>query len=166
MRMRPINVALTVLLALVLGLGATDTGAARAKKHRVRHAPAAVPSMNHTDDGTPIIMNGYHPTLGIPDIMREEKGAPVHAMPRVPSGRRAIPRGSSTYIPPPVPSPNSPNSPPAAVLLQPPPPAVYPAAPQNSVHDRVLNCIHSAPLNAGIGNNPANTQAYIAQCAN
>jgi hypothetical protein len=32
--------------------------------------------------------------------------------------------------------------------------------------DRVTNCIHSAPLNAGVGNNPADTQAYVRHCAN
>jgi hypothetical protein len=35
-----------------------------------------------------------------------------------------------------------------------------------SFSDRVTNCIHSYPLNAGIGNNPTDQQAYIRQCAN
>ena len=77
-----------------------------------------------------------------------------------------VPRGSSTYIMPPVPSPNEPTSPPPAVLLRVPPPSNYPPPAANSFGDRVINCIHSAPLNTGIGNNPANAQAYIRQCAN
>jgi len=64
-----------------------------------------------------------------------------------------------------VPSPNSPNSPPAPGALQ-QGPGVYQPPPVNSFSDRVRNCIHAAPLNAGIGNNPADRQMYIGQCAN
>jgi hypothetical protein len=142
-------------LAAIFALGVIDASAA--KKKRVKRPPA--PDITRSE--TPIIMRGY-PNFNVPDIMREEKGAPPRRAER-PAGR---PRGSSTYIPPPVPSPNAPSSPPPAVLLQPPRPAASPPAARNTFQDRVINCIHSAPLNAGIGNNPMDQQAYIRQCAN
>jgi hypothetical protein len=148
--------ALAVAMAAVLALGTADAWAAKKKSAK----RSVTPTITRDYDGTPIIMKGYDRTLGIPDIMREEKGAPRRAE-RPP----VRPRGSSTYVPPPVPSPNSPNSPPSPVLLQPPPPPVVPP-PINTFQDRVINCIHSAPLNAGVGNNPANPQAYVRQCAN
>jgi hypothetical protein len=70
-------------------------------------------------------------------------------------------RGSSTYIPPPNPSPNTP---PATVVQ--PRPGVYTPPRIDSYSDRVTNCIHSYPLNAGIGNNPTDRGAYVRQCAN
>jgi hypothetical protein len=42
----------------------------------------------------------------------------------------------------------------------------YKPPPINTFGDRVTNCIHSCPLNAGIGNNPRDQQSYIRQCAN
>jgi len=74
---------------------------------------------------------------------------------------RPRPRGSSTYIPPPNPSPDT-----GPARVAPPSPGVYMPPPVNSFGDRVTNCIHSYPLNAGVGNNPTNQQAYIRQCAN
>jgi hypothetical protein len=82
-----------------------------------------------------------------------------------PRAAKPRPRGSSTYIPPPVPSPNAANSPPPPPALA-PGPGVHQPLRLNTFGDRVTNCIHSAPLNAGIGNNPADRQAYIRQCAN
>ena len=147
-------------LTAVMALGTADASAA--KKKRMKRPPA--PEIARDIDGTPIIMKGYRPTYGIPDIMREER-------PRASSPARAErpvmwPRSNSSYVPPPVPSPNAPNSPPPAVLLQVPPPAVYSPAAASSFGDRVRNCIHSAPLNAGVGNNPADRSVYIGQCAN
>jgi hypothetical protein len=80
---------------------------------------------------------------------------------------RTVRRGSSSFtdIPPVNPSPNSPNSPPAAALTR-PAPAPYRPPPITTYGDRVTNCIHSFPLNAGIGNNPTNQQSYVRQCAN
>jgi hypothetical protein len=42
--------------------------------------------------------------------------------------------------------------------LQPPP--------INSVSDRVTQCLHSFPLNAGLGNNPTNRDFYVRSCVN
>ena len=86
--------------------------------------------------------------------LKKQKGAePKKAEPK----RR--PRGSS-YIP----SVNLPRTEP--VMVAPASPGVYRPPPINSFSDRVTNCIHSFPLNAGIGNNPTDRQSYIRQCAN
>lgn len=77
----------------------------------------AIQTFQREIDGTPIIMQGY----GSRRIMREEVEAP-------PGARPIIPRGSSTYIPPLVPSPVGPSVP---SLLQ-PPPAPYQAPRINS----------------------------------
>ena len=152
--------ALIVGLAGIMVLAASDA-LARHKKPR-HHAPTAqhhvrgdASSIPLDYDGTPIIMQGFHRT----------RPAPVEEQTKRADRPVTIPRGSSTYIPPPVPSPNSPNSPPAAVLLQ-PPPSAPPPKPLNSFSDRVTNCIHSFPLQGGIGNNPSDQQTYIRQCAN
>jgi hypothetical protein len=140
-------------LAAAVTLTASEVAFARQKKrHTVR---VESPTVAHDYDGTPIIMQGFRRT-------RPAVGQPVRQADRP----VRIPRGSSTYISPPMPSPNSPNSPPSAVLLQTPRPAVVPPPSRPSFSDRVTNCIHSYPLNAGIGNNPTDQQAYIRQCAN
>jgi hypothetical protein len=104
----------------------------------------------------PVIVRGSHPSkAGSSDV---EAGQQRPAR---------IPRGSSSYIdiPPPVPSPYSRNSPPAAALTQPivqpykPPPIVTPG-------DKAIDAIHAFPLQGGIGNNPANQQEFIRQRVN
>jgi len=72
---------------------------------------------------------------------------------------KPVPRGSGY-----VPNMTLPRSEPARVA--PPTVDVYRPPPINSFGDRVRNCIHSYPLNAGIGNNPTDQSAYIRQCAN
>ena len=158
--MRPAFVqVLTMGLAGLMVLAASDASA-RHKKPR-QHAPAVRthvrdgPSITRDFDGTPIIMQGFHRTRPAPleePTIRADR--PVN-----------IPRGSSTYIPPPVPSPNSPNSPPPAALLQ-PPPSAPPPPPLNTYSDRVTNAIHDFPLQGGIGNNPNDLQSFIRQRAN
>jgi hypothetical protein len=159
---------LTLLLAAVLAAVTIDAAAARHKKHRVHHYATATEASSGfwsnlvptARDGTPIIMKGYRaPAVRHDDEMdkpRQRADRPVH-----------IPRGSSSYIdiPPVNPSPNSPNSPPARALLQ-PPPEPYKPPPITTYSDRVTNCIHSYPLNAGRGNNPTDQQSYVRQCAN
>jgi hypothetical protein len=141
---------ITVAFALLVTLGTADAR----QRHKARHTHRAAPVVTRDYDGTPIIMQGFPERRRTVPTPPSRADRPVH-----------IPRGSGTYIPPPNPSPNSPNSPPAAVLLQQPPAAVKPA-PLNSFSDRVTNCIHSFPLQGGIGNNPSNQQAYVRQCAN
>ena len=110
------------------------------------------------ENGTPVIMKGYHPPKVAPDDEqpRQRADRPVH-----------IPRGSSSFvdIPPPVPSPYSSNSPPAAALTQ---PTIQPYQPPRieTFGDRVTNAIHDYPLQKGIGNNPTDQQMFIRQRAN
>jgi hypothetical protein len=62
---------------------------------------------------------------------------------------------------PPIPSPNI-----GRAAVAPVTPGVYKPPPINSFGDRVTGCVHSYPLNAGIGNNPTDRQSYIRHCAN
>jgi hypothetical protein len=144
---------LVLALGVVVALGAAEAASARQKKHSIQRDTG--PNILQDYDGTPIIMQG---------LERPKKRAPEES---APSGRverpRKVPRGSGGYIPPPVPSPSA-GSPPA-VLLQ-PAPAPYRPPPIKSFGDRVTDCIHSYPLNKGIGNNPIDQQMYIRQCAN
>jgi hypothetical protein len=150
----PVTKLLVLALGVVVALGAADAASARQKKHSIQRDTA--PNILQDYDGTPIIMQGLE--------RPKNKRAPEES---APSGRverpRKVPRGSGGYIPPPVPSPSG-GSPPA-VLLQ-PPPAPYRPPPIDSFSDRVTKCIHSYPLNAGVGNNPTDQQMYIRQCAN
>ena len=81
-------------------------------------------------------------------------------------GGRVIPRVSGPITVPP-PHTGLPNLP-ARELLQasPPPVLAAPTPARPSFSDRVTNCIHSFPLNAGVGNNPTNQTAYMGQCVN
>jgi hypothetical protein len=74
---------------------------------------------------------------------------------------RTIPRGSSTYIGPPVPAPSV-----LAEVAPQPSIGVYERPAINSLSDRVTNCIHSFPLNVGLGNNPTNRDLCVRSCAN
>jgi hypothetical protein len=147
-----ITKVLAFALAAVVALAASDAAFARYKKPRHKAYPE--PLITRDYDGTPIIMKGFSRTRTAPiqEPSVRHAGRPVN-----------IPRGSSTYIPPPDPSPSG--GPPASVLLQPPPSAPPPPR-LNTFSDRVTNCIHSFPLQGGIGNNPSDQQAYIRQCAN
>jgi hypothetical protein len=128
------------LTSVALSAGALVDGYANEKKPRT---------------GVPTEWSVERDAGGTPIIMREEEP---------PKRPRPAPRGSGGYyVPPPVPSPNA--GPPAPALLQ-PPPAPYKPPPIRSFGDRVVDCIHSYPLNAGIGNNPIDHQTYIRQCAN
>ena len=163
----PSSRILTLALAGIFTVAALDASAARTRRHHAvedassnsaesafwRGAGSSVP----VENGVPIIMKGYHP----PAPAKEE-----------PSQRRAdravhIPRGSSSFvdIPPPTPSPYSRNSPPAAALTQ---PSVQPYNPPHitTFSDKVTNAIHDYPLQNGIGNNPTDQQMFIRQRAN
>lgn len=161
----PLIKAVTLGLAAVLVMGMLDAALARQKKkHRISR-----PAVTQTDripgtlvpmdrEGTPIIMQGYRS----PRMMRDA-GQPE---PRQRADRPVrIPRGSSTYIPPPNPSPYSINSPPAPALTQ-PAPAPYQPPPITTFSDRVNNAIQAYPLQKGIGNNPIDQQEFIRQRLN
>jgi len=169
--MQPLKVRiLTLALAALMVLGTLDVAAARKKKvranpqptaseNRLRHVPGQLVPVDR--DGTPIIMQGYRS----PAMMR---GGPSSAEPE-PTQRAdrpvKIPRGSSTYIPPPSPSPYSVNSPPAAALTQ-PAPQPYKPPPITTFSDRVNSAIQAYPLEKGLGNNPIDQQQFIRQRLN
>lgn len=156
----PIAKVLSVALAALLVLAACDAAYAKHKKKKLRaesgetsqSAPVAHAPVDR--NGTPIIMNGYP----APRASKLEAAPEQHG-----SHRIAIPRGSSTYIPPPNPAPNA-GPPPASMLQTVPQPA--PPPPPVSFGDRVTNCMQSFPLNKGVGNNSSDMQTYVRQCAN
>ena len=156
---------LTLALAALMVLGTLDAASARKKKVRAKPQPTASENwLRHVPgqlvpvdrDGTPIIMQGYRS----PAMTRDDKEPaqraerPIH-----------IPRGSSTYIPPPSPSPYSSNSPPAAALTQ-PVPQPYKPPPITTFSDKVNSAIQAYPLQKGIGNNPVDQQQFIRQRIN
>ena len=154
----PSSKALAVVLSAALCACGADQALARSKK------PAAEPVPSVTmDEGTPIIMQGLKlerpkkrpaatPGAADEEQAKERAERPVK-----------IPRGSSSYVPPPVPSPLG--GPPSPTLLR---PQVAPYQPPaiNSFSNRVINCNQSFTFNAGVGNNPTNRDAYVRQCAN
>jgi hypothetical protein len=71
-----------------------------------------------------------------------------------------MPRGSSTSTPP-LPAPSGPS----AIVFQ-SSMGIYKPPPINRFSDRVTQCLHSFPLNAGLGNNPANKDFYVRRCVN
>jgi hypothetical protein len=150
---------LTFAMAAVLAVGTFDAATARAKKHHVPadDGSAAGDLLPVDKDGTPIIMQGYRPAA-----TKQDDGATKPGTTRRADRPVRIPRGSSTYIPPPVPSPYSSNSPPAAALTQ-PAPAPYQPPPITTYSDRVNNAIQAYPLQKGIGNNPTDQQEFIRQ---
>ena len=154
---------LTLALAAVLVVGTLDAAAARHRRHRPSTIPVIRSSSPEStfwsgipvENGTPVIMKGYHPPKVGPGEPHRRADDTIE-----------IPRGSSTYIPPPVPSPYSSNSPPAAALTR--LPTVQPYNPPHieTFGDRVTNAIHDYPLQKGIGNNPTDQQSFIRQRAN
>jgi hypothetical protein len=161
---------LTLALAALTVLGTLDAASARKKKARPnpqpmasengpRRAPGQLVPVDR--DGTPIIMQGYRS----PGIRRDKE--PDEAKEPMQRADRPvkIPRGSSTYIPPPSPSPYSANSPPAAALTQPAPPPYRPP-PITTFSDRVNSAIQAYPLEKGVGNNPIDQQQFIRQRLN
>jgi hypothetical protein len=145
---------LAVAVVAILAFGATGDADARQKKPRAKRS--ATPALQYDSSGTPSIMRGGDRGIS---IMRDENAPKGEA--REATRPRKVPRGSSTYIPPPIPSPNT-----GRATVAPATPGVYKPPPINSFGDRVTGCVHSYPLNAGIGNNPTDRQSYIRQCAN
>ena len=161
---------LTLAVAALMALATLDSASARKKKARanpqatasenwLRHVPGQLVPVDR--DGTPIIMQGYRS----PSMMRRDKGPKELQEPMQRADRPIqIPRGSSTYIPPPNPSPYSSSNPPAALTQ--PAPAPYQPAPITTFSDKVNNAIHAYPLERGIGNNPTDQQMFIRQRVN
>jgi hypothetical protein len=149
------SMLLTVALAAALMLAHADGALARSKKS----SPGDDLGVQVDSYGVPIIMKGY----------RSDGGKANRAGTEQPeqSGKQAsrpvrVPRGSSTYIPPPVPSPyGSTVGVTTGQAVQP-----YNPPPITTFGDRVNNAIQSYPLNKGLGNNPTDMQMYIRQNSN
>jgi len=145
------NTLLTAALAVSLIVALADSSLARSKR---RDSSADI-TLPHDAYGTPIIMKGLPTERARPE--RDDDAA---------RARRAakdvrIPRGSSTYIPPPVPSPSASRAVTTGTVVQP-----YNPPPITTFGDRVNDAIHSYPLNKGLGNNPTDMQMYIRQNSN
>ena len=167
--MRMLVKASLIALAAVIAAGTFDTAFAAKKKRTYRErAPVSDQEQRKRDfnrdlgiqydeDGTPIIMQGFGSRS-----KRGPSAAPSEEQPKL-RADRPRPRGSSSI--PPVNQSLNPGPTPQQILnqqtVQP-----YKPPPINTFSDRVTSCIHSYPLNAGIGNNPRDQQSYIRQCAN
>ena len=128
-----------IVIALVATAAAAATSADARHRRTVHHTTAT--GLPVDSSGTPIIMEGYQADQG---RLHGRVAAPVV----VPPAHTGLPDL------------------PARQLLKTSPPPIYAAPSQPSLSDKVTNCIHSYPLNAGIGNNPADRNAYIGQCVN
>jgi hypothetical protein len=142
----------------IFALGQVDLAQARAKKeHAYASAGSGVPSIMVDVDasGTPIIMRGL-PAPTKPSLQQEHQATKRAERPR------RVPRGSSAYVGP-IPLPRTGGDSGIAVV-----PAVTPYIPPpiNTFSDRVTKCLHSFPLNAGLGNNPTERDFYVRSCAN
>jgi hypothetical protein len=162
-------------MAAVLTIGASDAAFAARKKHRAVHRSGLAMSdydqrkhgfdrnlgLEYDDNGVPIIMKGFNTGRRRPvarSAARDEDQ--IQEQPRGRSKLQGTPRpyGSSGYVAPVLPKSQQPVT---QSTVQP-----YNPPKTNTFSDRVTNCIHSYPLNAGIGNNPRDQQSYIRQCAN
>jgi hypothetical protein len=148
--------ALAVSVVAVLAVGAMGDADARQKKQRTKRS--ATPALQYDSSGTPSIMRDGDRGIS---IMREENAPKPKGGSKEAVGPRKIPRGSSTYIAPPVPSPNT-----GRATVTPATPGVYKPPPITTFGDRATDAIHSYPLEKGIGNNPTDLQSYIRQRAN
>jgi hypothetical protein len=170
--MRNLTKLSLLALAAVVTVGTTDAAFAARKKHRtVRHDSVQSDTdqrkrdfdkslgLQYDANGVPILIKGYS---SVPKGGAAPSAAPSEERPKL-RADRPIPRGSG-YVPSSLVPPNVgsvPQQTPSAQIVQPyNPPRI------NTFSDRVTNCIHSFPLNAGIGNNPRDQQSYIRQCAN
>ena len=155
---------LALLVASMLVLSASSDAFAARKKSKVKRT--YTPEIARDSDGTPIIMKGYRRPPAVSIMVDEPGTGRVSDAPSRRAARtRPYTRGSSTYIPPPVPSSRS-SSLPAPALMQPTSPGVYNPPPITTFSDKVNNAIHDFPLQRGIGNNPNDLQSFIRQRAN
>jgi len=143
------NRLLTAALATLLILALSDAVLARSKKS----GSSSDMGLERDASGTPIIMKGYRSAPRQADTPRSGQKT---------SKSVRIPRGSSTYIPPPLTSSSASGA--EATTGQ----AVQPYNPPKitTFSDRVTNSIQSYPLQKGLGNNPTDQQMYIRQNSN
>lgn len=147
-----LKMACTLLAATVAFAAVSAEARSRKNSHRATTNSMAVDAW-----GTPIIMKGFHEGSA-------RAAPPADTGKRTgPQNIRVVPQVSSPVtVPPPYVSPR--DQPPRQLVQTPPP--TYTPPKINTFSDRVTSCIHSYPLNAGIGNNPVNQNAYMGQCVN
>ena len=146
------NKLLTAALAAALIVAHADGALARSKKSSGRGDLGIQTDAN----GVPIIMKGFRSDRVNTNRAGTERSSKQASRPV------RIPRGSSAYIPPPVPSPyGSQGGVTTGQAVQP-----YNPPPITTFGDRVNNAIQSYPLNKGLGNNPTDQQMYIRQNSN
>jgi hypothetical protein len=141
------NRLLIAALAALLVLAHSDPVLARAKKS----GSSSDMGLQRDASGTPIIMKGYRSAPRQADTLRSRQKFTKSVR---------IPRGSSTYIPPPMPSASQAGATTGQTVQPYNPPKI------TTFSDRVTNAIHSYPLQKGIGNNPTDQQMYIRQKSN
>ena len=152
-----LNTLLTAAFAALLILAHADASLARSKKA----GSSGDLGIEQDSNGVPIIMKGYRSDRVITNRADTERSRIQDPRKQAAKPVR-IPRGSSTYIPPPVPSPSASRvGVTAGATVQP-----YNPPPITTYGDRVNNAIHSYPLNKGLGNNPIDQQMYIRQNSN
>jgi hypothetical protein len=156
------NKLLTAALAISLVFACADASQARSKKA----GTSGDLGLQLDADGTPIIMKGYRSAPRRSDAKSlDTKSSATDRTEPAQSGKQASrpvrARGSSTFIPPPVPSPTRSGGVTTGQAVQP-----YIPPPITTFGDRVNNAIQSYPLQRGIGNNPTDMQVYIRQNAN
>jgi hypothetical protein len=145
---------LTVALTATLMLAHADGALARSKKS----SSSGDLGIQTDSNGVPIIMRGFRSDR----VSTDRAGTWPERSGKQASRPVRIPRGSSTYIPPPVPSPyGSTVGVTTGQAVQP-----YNPPPITTFGDRVNNAIQSYPLNKGLGNNPTDQQMYIRQNSN
>jgi len=140
---------------LVIGVGLVfcasggEQASARSEKHRLDSPPLL--GIMKDESGTPIIMQG----LERPNRVSQDK----HYSKKAAERRTSIPRGSASYVPPISSVGGIPRTP----LLGAQQPAVVPYNPPpiNSPSDRVIQSNQSFQFNRGLGNNPADRDAYV-----
>jgi hypothetical protein len=173
--MRRLTKISLLAMSAVLMIGTSEAAFAARKKHHTVHRSRVAFSehdqrkrdfdrdlgLQYDDNGVPIIMKGFNSgrrrsvaRAAAPDEVQSQEQS--QDRPKL----RGTPRpyGSPGYVAPVLPKSQQPVT---QSTVQP-----YNPPKINTFSDRVTNCIHSYPLNAGIGNNPRDQQSYIRQCAN
>jgi hypothetical protein len=132
---------IALCLAALAGLGLAEISHAQQRSYDIM-----------IEEGRPAGKPAARPAKPAADDAKKPETPKRQAKPRT------VPRGSG-YVPPA-------NLPRTEAIVTPQAPGVYRPPPINSFSDRVRDCNHSFPLNAGIGNNPTDRSAYVRQCAN
>src|SRR5262249_26917508 len=128
----------------VLVLGTAATASARPKKQNAERTTTPIT----TCGGTPIIMQGLECSG------RPARGEQAEQSTERPQRPRLTARGSGgSYVAPVQRAPS--------LTLTQPSPGPYIPPPINNPSDRIQQLNQSFPFNGGVGNNPANLDAYI-----